>query len=119
MRAKVAEIAMKTTREMTVMTRSIGIAVVLAGLAAPASAQSDQGTRLAGACPGCHGVGGAGAAGIPAIQGTMSRAEFITAMQEFRADRRPATVMGRISRGYTDAEFAALAAIYARPEASR
>ena len=50
MRAKVAEIAMKTTREMTVMTRSIGIAVVLAGLAAPASAQSDQGTRLAGAC---------------------------------------------------------------------
>ncbi|MFN7635063.1 MAG: c-type cytochrome [Acetobacteraceae bacterium] len=101
------------------MTRSMGLAVLLAGLAAPAWAQSDQGTRLAGGCQGCHGAAGAGAAGIPAIQGTMSRSEFTAAMQDFRADRRQATVMGRIARGYTDAEFAALAAIYARPEASR
>jgi sulfide dehydrogenase cytochrome subunit len=46
----------------------------------------------------------------------MGRAEFAALMQAFREGKRPATVMGRISRGYTDAEFATLAAHYAKPE---
>ncbi len=99
------------------MNRTLGLAILMAGLAGPSMAQTEQATLLAGACQGCHGVAGSGASGIPAIQGTMTRSEFVAVMQDFRADRRPATVMGRISRGYTDAEFAALAAIYARPEA--
>lgn len=34
-------------------------------------------------------------------------------MLAFRANERPATIMGRIARGYTDAEIAALAAQFA------
>lgn len=101
------------------MIRELGIALLVAGLPAIAGAQQDPAALLAGACQGCHGVAGAGANGIPAIALTMSRAEFAVAMQEFRANRRAATVMGRIARGYTDQEFVSLATLYARPEASR
>lgn len=71
---------------------------------------------LAGGCAGCHGVAGQGAAGIPAIQRTKTRAEFQAAMTEFRENRRENTVMGRIARGYTPDEIAALAAHFAKPE---
>lgn len=81
----------------------------------PARAQDADAVQLAGACQGCHGVSGQGANGIPAIARLRSRAEFIEMMQGFRANQRPATVMGRIARGYTDAEITALAAHYARP----
>lgn len=101
------------------MNRSLGLAVLMAGLSGTSMAQTEQATLLAGACQGCHGVAGAGAHGIPAIQRSMTRSEFTAAMQDFRADRRDATVMGRIARGYTDAEFAALAALFARPEPGR
>lgn len=96
------------------MVWRFGAVALMAALAAPAAAQQQPAALLAGACQGCHGVNGAGAQGIPAIAQTMTRAEFVAVMQEFRDNRREATVMGRIARGYTDAEFAALAAHYAR-----
>lgn len=101
------------------MNRKLGLAILMAGLSGTATAQTEQAALLAGSCQGCHGVAGAGGHGIPAIHRTMTRAEFTAAMQEFRANRREATVMGRIARGYTDADFAALAVIYARTEANR
>jgi len=82
----------------------------------PALAQAPDVALLAGGCQGCHGVNGEGAHGIPSIHRTQTRAEFIATMQAFRANQRPATVMGRITRGYTEAEVAALAAHFAKPE---
>jgi sulfide dehydrogenase cytochrome subunit len=101
------------------MSWKAGAAAVAVALSAPATAGAQEATLLAGACQGCHGVSGAGSSGIPAIAGTMSREDFIAVMQEFRANRREATVMGRIARGYTDAEFNALAAHYAKQETRR
>jgi sulfide dehydrogenase cytochrome subunit len=71
---------------------------------------------LAGACQGCHGVAGQGSHGIPAIAGRHKQAEFVALLQAFRDNRREATVMGRITRGYTDADFATLAAYYGQPD---
>ncbi len=45
---------------------------------------------------------------VPAIAG-YDRDAFIANWAEFRADERPATIMNRIARGYSDAEVAALA----------
>jgi sulfide dehydrogenase cytochrome subunit len=45
---------------------------------------------------------------MPAIAGR-DREELAATMAAFRADGRPATIMNRIARGYTDAEIAALA----------
>jgi sulfide dehydrogenase cytochrome subunit len=86
---------------------------MLLALTAPAVAQ-ERGTLLAGACQGCHGAAGAGSDGIPAIAGTHGRAEFTEILRAFRDGRREATVMGRIARGYGEAEIAALAAHYAK-----
>jgi sulfide dehydrogenase cytochrome subunit len=54
--------------------------------------------------------------GIPSIKANHSRDEFIALMRAFSANERPATVMGRISRGYTPEQIALLAAHYARPQ---
>ena len=64
-------------------------------------------------CLGCHGPNGQGAGGVPGIAGR-ERAELEALMAAFRADQRPATIMGRIARGYTAAESAAIAAHFAR-----
>jgi sulfide dehydrogenase cytochrome subunit len=74
-------------------------------LALPAAAQAPL---AAEGCTGCHGPNGAGAGGVPAIAGR-DAAELRALMAAFRANERPATIMGRVARGYTEAEIAAVA----------
>jgi sulfide dehydrogenase cytochrome subunit len=82
----------------------IAIAAVLLAATAPAMAQAVA-PAGASACSGCHGAGTA----VPALRG--QRAEDITAaMQAFRTGARPATVMDRIAKGFTDEETRAIAA---------
>ncbi|HYF07698.1 MAG TPA: hypothetical protein VD970_08755 [Acetobacteraceae bacterium] len=92
------------------------LAVPLLLPAGAAQAQAPDAALLSGGCQGCHGVTGQAGHGVPTIARQHSRAEFVQIMQAFQANQRPATVMGRIARGYTEAEIAALAAHYARPE---
>lgn len=88
-------------------------------LAAPAAAQAPllapaaQAPLVAEGCLGCHGPGGSGAGGIPALAGR-DAAELRALMASFRANERPATIMGRVARGYTEAEVAAAADHFAR-----
>lgn len=79
-------------------------------LAVPAHAQAPL---AAEGCYGCHGPGGTGAGAIPALAGR-DAAELRSAMLAFRANERPGTIMGRVARGYTDAEIAAVAEHFAR-----
>jgi cytochrome subunit of sulfide dehydrogenase len=78
-----------------------------AGGGAPA-VPSGPAPLAAQGCLGCHGPEGKGAGGMPAIAGR-DREELAATMAAFRANERPATIMNRIARGYTDAEIAALA----------
>ncbi len=78
-------------------------------LALPAQAQAPLAAQ---GCLGCHGPNGAGQAPVPALTGRPA-AETEALMKAFRANERPATIMGRIARGYTDAEIAAVAAHFA------
>jgi sulfide dehydrogenase cytochrome subunit len=82
----------------------------------PVYAQATDISLLIGGCQGCHGVSGQGGSGIPSIKANHSRDEFIALMRSFSANEKPATVMGRISRGYTPEQVALLAAHYARPQ---
>lgn len=80
--------------------------------AVSAEVVSPQRSRmLALGCTGCHGLSGQGYGTIPAIN-RKSEAEFVRQMQEFRAQRRRATVMDRIAKGYSDEEVAALATYF-------
>ncbi len=88
------------------------MSLLLAGLtlAAPAMAQAPLASE---GCLGCHGPNGAGAGGVPALAGR-DAAELRAMLIAFRANERPATIMGRVARGYTEAELAAIAEHFAR-----
>jgi sulfide dehydrogenase cytochrome subunit len=83
---------------------------LLLGLAAPAAAEAPL---AAESCLGCHGPAGAGAGAIPAIAGR-DAAELRATMVAFRTNQRPGTIMGRVARGFTEAEIDAIAAHFAR-----
>jgi sulfide dehydrogenase cytochrome subunit len=79
------------------------------GLSNPVSAGQDQAAHsLAANCTGCHGPNGNSSGAIPTIAG-LERAYIVTAMQEFKAGTRQATVMHQHAKGYTDQEIEILA----------
>ncbi|HEY8565806.1 MAG TPA: cytochrome C [Beijerinckiaceae bacterium] len=63
----------------------------------------------AAACSGCHAPSPRTSSVMPAIHGRPA-AEIAAAMREYRAGTRPATVMDRIAKGFSEAETEALAA---------
>jgi sulfide dehydrogenase cytochrome subunit len=87
-------------------------ALAIAAAALPAHAQGPAPLAAEG-CLGCHGPDGRGATGVAAIAGR-DRAELTAIMLAFRANERPGTIMGRIARGYTEAEIAAMADHFSR-----
>jgi cytochrome c553 len=93
------------------------VAAAAAMIATPSVADTKADKKLPGkpapllaqACAGCHGQNGQGRDGTPILAG-YDKAGFIRVWGEFRANQRPtATIMGRIARGYSDEEVAALA----------
>jgi sulfide dehydrogenase cytochrome subunit len=86
------------------------LALALATLPIAANAQAPL---AAEGCLGCHGPDGKGGPGAAAIAGR-DRAELVAIMLAFRANERPGTIMGRIARGYTEAEIAAVADHFSR-----
>ena len=80
-------------------------------LAAGAFAQTDRnlGRNLAAACANCHGTNGVSQPGMPGLAG-QPQAYLEQQMRDFKAGRRPATVMHQIARGYSEEQIRAIAA---------
>ncbi|MGQ0662859.1 MAG: c-type cytochrome [Pseudomonadota bacterium] len=84
-------------------------AALLVAFAAPgAQAQNADPQLLTISCAGCHGPGGKSPGPMPALNGRSAQS-LAELMRAFRADQRPATVMNRIAKGYSDAEIDAVA----------
>jgi sulfide dehydrogenase cytochrome subunit len=66
----------------------------------------------AASCSGCHPAQTGVASPVPRLSGH-DAAQTVAMMQEFRAGTRPATVMDRIAKGFSDDEIKAIAAWYA------
>jgi sulfide dehydrogenase cytochrome subunit len=93
-----------------------GGALLASTAATPSKAQQapDSGPPLiAQACVGCHGQAGAGSGSVPKIAG-YSRDLFIAQWAAFRNKERPATMMDRIAKGYTEADVAVLADYFSK-----
>jgi cytochrome c553 len=90
------------------------LAGALAALAGPAQAQSamPSGPMLGAACVLCHGPNGEGAGAIAALKGH-TKDYIADMMTKFKSGERPSTVMGRFTKGFSDAEIDAVAAYYA------
>lgn len=93
------------------LSAACGLAVMAAaGLTSgPASAADPQ--LLASSCSGCHTASDKLATAIPRIRG-LPEPLLLEAMRAFRAGQRPATVMDRIAKGFTDDEIKELAAYF-------
>lgn len=110
---------MKTT--LGPLPRQQGIALLLMLLAMACvfgiPAAQAEGVRsadmLAHTCAGCHGTDGASAgAAMPTIGG-FEKAYLVNVLTDYKHGLRPATIMDRIMRGYSDQEIAAIASWFA------
>lgn len=93
--------------------RAVSLALLLTAAALAPAQASGPAPLAAEGCLGCHGPEGRGAVGGAAIAGR-DRAELVAIVKAFRANERAGTIMGRIARGYTDAEIEAAAEHFSR-----
>ena len=85
------------------------LASALAALAmVPGAASAADAPPGASSCSGCHAPPASGGVVVPPISGRPA-AETASLMREFKSGARPATVMGRIAKGFDDAEIDAIA----------
>lgn len=102
---------------MKLVSARAAVVAALGLLAVGASAQAappDAVTMMAGTCVGCHGMEGTSRGpASPTIAG-MAPETFIDAMKSFQDGSRPATVMDRIAKGYTEDEIKQMAAYFAK-----
>jgi cytochrome c553 len=91
------------------IARSILLAVVM--IAVPTWALGDSPPGAA-SCLGCH-PATADDGPVPALA-KFPAAQIVTALQAYRSGTRPATVMDRIAKGFSDEEIDAIAKWYAR-----
>ncbi|KAB2313569.1 c-type cytochrome [Betaproteobacteria bacterium SCN2] len=92
------------------------ILILLAASAALLSANAfavDRGELLASSCMSCHGPGGKSKGAIPSLAG-LEKGYFVTSMQNFKSGARPASVMHRHAKGYTDAEYALMGEYFSK-----
>ena len=88
------------------------VVATIAALLAVTAAQAVEAPPGAMACSGCH----PGSAGVetPATRLIgMKSDDILAAMAAYRSGARPATVMDRIAKGFTEPEAAAIANWYA------
>lgn len=97
------------------MKGSVGALIVGAlAMSAAAYAAPPSAAMLSNACAGCHGTNG-GSAGLtmPSLA-NQSKEAIVDAMKKFKSGERPSTVMGRLAKGYTDADFAAMGEFFSK-----
>mgnify|MGYP001596573875 FL=1 len=83
-------------------------ALIAVALTSPAAAQSVNAALVAANCAVCHGQGGGGAGDVPSLAKS-SAAQIAENMRAIRDGKKPSTIMGRIAKGYTDAQIDAVA----------
>lgn len=78
-----------------------------------------QARNWAAACFNCHGTDGSAQPGMESLAG-MSKDDMTKKMLDFKAGRKPATIMHQLAKGYTDEQLAAIAGYFAaQPKPSK
>ena len=96
--------------------RTSCVVIALTGaLATQAQAQAPDAMQVrswAAACANCHGTNGQAVQGMEPLAG-VSQADIVKKMQDFKAGRKPATLMHQLSKGYSDDQIQAIAGYFA------
>jgi cytochrome c553 len=94
---------------------------MLAALAAlPATAQDANVRSLAATCFTCHGTDGRSVGGVPPSLAGQDRAYLLQMLKDFKAGKRPGTIMQQHAKGYSDEQLELIAGYFAsvRPGAA-
>jgi cytochrome subunit of sulfide dehydrogenase len=91
-----------------------GLAGALGLTALQVWAQADalQVRSWAAACANCHGTMGVAQPGMESLAG-VSKDDMAKKLLDFKAGRRPATIMHQLAKGYSDEQLQQLAAYFA------
>jgi cytochrome c553 len=86
-------------------------------MAAAASAQAQAPDPLqvrswAASCANCHGTNGRAQPGMESLAG-VAKEDIAKKMLDYKAGRRPATVMHQLAKGYSDEQIEAIAGYFA------
>jgi sulfide dehydrogenase cytochrome subunit len=85
------------------------LAISGAALAAPPTP-----AMISNACAGCHGTNGASAGpSMPSLAGH-NKESIVVAMKKFKSGERSGTIMGRLAKGYSDADFVAMGEFFSK-----
>ena len=87
--------------------------VLCAGIALPAAAQDAAARSLAATCFTCHGTDGRSVGGVPPSLAGQDRNYLLQTMKDFKAGKRPATIMHQQAKGYSDEELEVIAGYFA------
>ena len=66
----------------------------------------------AAACANCHGTNGQAQPGMESLAG-VNKDDIVKKMLDFKAGRKPATIMHQLAKGYSDDQIQAIAAYFA------
>ena len=100
------------------MNKQTFLIAALLGSASIASAQStatpDPLTvrSWAAGCANCHGTNGRAEAGNESLAGA-NKDDIVKKMLDFKAGRKPATIMHQLAKGYSDEQIVAIAGYFA------
>ena len=102
-----------------VIGRWCAVFALAAGVAAPAMAQDAVYARnLASTCFTCHGTDGRSVGGVPPSLAGQDRNYLLQALKEFKAGKRPATIMHQLAKGYTDEQLELIATYFSKVPAA-
>lgn len=100
-------------KTLAVAWRHPALVAALLIAASTAHAQSAEHVRSwAASCANCHGTNGQASEGMVKLAG-MNQQEMLRQLLDFKNNRRPATVMHQLAKGYSDEQLAAIAAWFA------
>jgi len=101
-------------RRRGVIRRWYAVFALAAGVAAPAMAQDAVYARnLAATCFTCHGTDGRSVGGVPPSLAGQDKNYLLQALKDFKAGKRPATLMHQQAKGYTDQQLELIAGYFA------
>ena len=90
------------------MKRLAAIAAILLVAGAAQAQDGPSGQAMVQTCYVCHGPQGKSAEAVPPLM--LGQKDFIQRqMLDFKTDRRPATIMNRVAKSYSDEQIAAIA----------
>lgn len=101
---------------MNLASKSLVLALLVTGgsVVLPAMAADPAATRdLAATCFTCHGTDGHSVGSVPPSLAGQNKSYLLQQMKDFKAGKRPATIMHQNAKGYTDEQLDLIAGYFA------